>query len=91
MAETERVVQLWPVEIKQALRERVGTRGMTAYTLAAVHDRMAQEGLVPPREERQRTEHHRRPRPEPVVAAPTEPTCATCGSELVAGECWNCP
>ena len=41
VSETERVTMVWPAELKAALRERVGQRGMTQFVVAAVAAAMA--------------------------------------------------
>lgn len=38
--ETDRVTMLWPVELKEAVREEVGPRGLTTFTVAAVRAKL---------------------------------------------------
>lgn len=40
--ETERTTMLWPVDVKEAVRERVGPRGLTDFTVAAVREKLGQ-------------------------------------------------
>lgn len=40
---TERVTQLWPPSIKERVREKVGARGVTRYTLEAIREKLARE------------------------------------------------
>jgi hypothetical protein len=43
-----RVVMLWPTELKAQVREVVGLRGPTAFTIAAVRDRIAAHEAIQP-------------------------------------------
>jgi len=54
-AATERVSMVWPAELKDQLRQLVGSRGMTGFTLDAVREKLdrvedlrRREELVPP-------------------------------------------
>ena len=91
---TARVVMLWPVGLKQQVRELVGQRGTTAFTILAVQKHLADvlaAGAVPAEAA-----------VEPAVIEAAEPAevesgapvdmdaCPKCGAALVGGECWTC-
>ena len=40
MTGTARVAQVWPVELKERLRQRVGNRGLTEFTIEAVEEKL---------------------------------------------------
>lgn len=45
-----RVNQLWPSDLKQEVQTHVGTRGMTAFTLAAIREKLEREKEQPKKE-----------------------------------------
>ena len=76
--ETQRVSMLWPAEIKEQVRQLVGSRGLTEFTLDAVRDKLAQvEGQpvtnatepAPESESEPEAEPQSRPEPEPEHSA----------------------
>lgn len=63
---TRQVHQLWPPELFDAVREKVGARGVTAFTIAAVQAALEDDAPKPP--------HVPRPRmSRPAATAPPRP------------------
>lgn len=91
--ETERVTQLWPLDLKEKVRERVGARGVTRYTLEAVQEKLARDAAADAAEPTEPEEpaiappvHTPPPVPEtPVAVVEREPAPAQV-SKLLTGE-----
>lgn len=83
MTETERTVMLWPVELKQRVQALVGPRGLTAFTIEAVQDKLARQEAPARQEAQVRTGE---PGELPRITPPPGPThSADITAKIMAG------
>lgn len=96
-----RVTMLWPSDLKSDLQKQVGKRGLTAYVLSAVKEKIAAEKNAPaevkininvPSVAKVR-EALEKELYDPTFKTPVQKvlTCPTCGVDLDEnGNCWVC-
>lgn len=81
---TERVTMLWPVDLKERVREVAGSRGMTEFTVAAVRTKLLTVRKAPARP----TETKKKKPAKKPAAKKVEKPKPEKGPELESGQPW---